>query len=236
MTNYAIDESQQKAAKLLAIAYLSTFVIVVSVNFGIYDPLHVAGDAGETARRISANKHLFRLGIVLDLLYAIGFTVIISSLYHILKDINRRTAVIATFWHSVYVFVWVMLTLKFFDALRLASGAKYLGVFADENLHSLARLFLWARFDRYYGVLLFYSLGSMLFNYLWYKSGYIPKWLSLWGVIACAWCAVCAIAYLLYPAFENTVNIWIYDTPMALFDIVLSVWLLTKGLKKSPIL
>ncbi len=226
-----VNSSKQHAAKVLGIAYLSTFVIVVYANFGIYDPLHVAGDAGETARRIADNKHLFRFGIVLDLIYAIGFTVLISSLYTILIDTNRRIALVATLWQLVYVVAWVVITLKFYDALRLASRVKYLSVFGDEHLYSLARLFLSGRFDRYYGVLLFYALGSTLFNYLWYKSGYVPRWLALYGMIACAWCAICAMAYLIYPDLEKILHLWLYDTPMALFDITLSVWLLTQGLK-----
>lgn len=232
MANFTIDESQRSAAKFAGVAYLCTFVIVVYANYGIYDPLHVQGNAAETAQRIFENKYLFRFGIVLDLLYAIGFTVLLSSLYTILKDVNKRVVTLAALWQLIYVIVWVGLTLKFFDALRLAGGAKYLQVFTAEELSALSRLFLWARFDRYYGVLLFYSLGSMLFNYLWFKSGFIPKPLALSGIIVCAWCAVCTAAYLIYPELENIFDIWFYDTPMALFDITLSVWLLTKGLKK----
>lgn len=232
MTDYTIDESQRKAAKFAGVAYLCTFAIVVYANYGIYDPLHVPGNALETAKRISENKHLFRFGIVLDLLYAIGFTVLLSSLYTILKDVNKRVVTLAAIWQLVYVIVWVAFTLKFFDALRLASGAKYLGVFANEELSALSRLFLWARFDRYYGVLLFYSLGSMLFNYLWFKSRYIPRPLAIWGIIACAWCATCAMVYLIYPDFEKIVNLWLFDLPMAFFDMTLSIWLLVKGLRK----
>jgi hypothetical protein len=227
-----VDSAKQHAAKLAGVFYLITFIIVVSANYGIYDPLHVSGDVNETARRISAHRYLFRFAIVLDLLYAVGFTILISCLYTVLRDVNRRVTVIATFWHLVYIIVWVAFTLKFFDALRLASGPKYLDVFAAENLNSLARLFLWARFDRYYGGLLFYSLGSMLFNYLWLKSGYIPKPLAVVGIIACAWCAMCTVGYLIYPSLENILDVWFYDTAMALFDLTLSIWLITKGLRK----
>lgn len=233
MANLLIDDSKKISAKLVGIAYLSTFIIVVYANFGIYDPLHVAGNATETAKRIFENQYWFRFGIVLDLVYAIGFTILISSLYTILKDVNRRLSILACVWYLVYIITWVIVTLKFFDALRLASGAKYLQVFDDENSYALARLFLFARFDRYYGVLMFYALGSTLFNILWFRSGYIPKALAVWGIVACVWCTLCAVIYLLYPDFEKTVNPWAFDLPMALFDITLSVWLLVKGLKSQ---
>jgi len=39
MSITAIDESQRKAAKIAAVAYLFTFAIVVYVNFAIHDRL-----------------------------------------------------------------------------------------------------------------------------------------------------------------------------------------------------
>jgi hypothetical protein len=33
------------------------------------------------------------------------------------------------------------------------------------------------------------------------------------------------------PAFTRIVNLWVFDTPLAIFDIVLSFWLLFKGLR-----
>lgn len=231
MTNTITDVSKQKAAKYAGFAYLFTFVIVVYNNFGIYNQLNVPGNATETARNILANEHLFRISIMADHMYAIGFILLLSSLYTILKDVNRRMVILATFWQLVYVIIWVTLTLKFFDALRLMSGANYLSVFEDANLYALSKLFLSARFDRYYGVLMFYSLGSTVFSYLWFKSRYIPGPLAIWGIISCVWCTVCATAFLVYPDFEKIINIWLFDLPMASFDITLSLWLLIKGLR-----
>jgi hypothetical protein len=39
------------------------------------------------------------------------------------------------------------------------------------------------------------------------------------------------VAYVVKPAFANVVNVWFFDTPMALFYIVLSGWLLFRGLR-----
>ena len=50
------------------------------------------------------------------------------------------------------------------------------------------------------------------------------------SVVSYAWCAFCAAAFIIFPSFEHVVNLWFFDTPMALFEIFTSVWLLTKGL------
>lgn len=231
MKNILIDAEQRKAAKLAGVAYLFTFATVVCANFGVYNKLNVPGNATDTAKNILANELLFRAGIMADLTYAVGFVLLLVSLYTILKNISRIVVLVATFWQLIYIITWVVLTLKFFDSLRLLSAASYLQVFKEEQLYSLSKLYLSARFDRYYGVLTFYSLGAASFNYLWFKSRFIPRPLALWGIIASLWCAVCAIVFIIYPNFENIVNIWLFDLPMALFDITLSFWLLIKGLK-----
>lgn len=231
--NYIITESERAAAKYVGIAYLFTFAIVVSTNYGIYDQLIIQGSAAETANRILENKILFRLGIVADLIYAIGFTVLISSLYTILKNVNKRLAILAAALLLAYIITWVAITLKFFDALRLIGGSNYLKAVGDETLFAFSKLFLNARFDRYYGVLMFSALGSACFNYLWLQSRFIPKPLAIVGIIASTWCLICSTTFLIYPDFQNTINIWLFDTATALFDIILSIFLLTKGLKNQ---
>jgi len=50
-------------------------------------------------------------------------------------------------------------------------------------------------------------------------------------VIASAWCVLCAFIFLIFPHFNKIVNDYIFDSPMALFELIVSVWLLVKGLK-----
>ena len=50
-------------------------------------------------------------------------------------------------------------------------------------------------------------------------------------MIGSAWCVFCAFVYLIFPNFNKIVNDYIFDSPMALFELVVSFWLLFKGLK-----
>ena len=230
-----IDESQRTAARVAGFAYLFTFAIVVFANFGIHDRLNVVGNAAGTAQKILANERLFRIGIACDILYCAGLVVLITALYVILKPVGRGLALLSTFWKLVYALAWIIMTLQFFDALRLVHGGDYLRAFETDRLQALAKLYLSARFDRYYGGLLFYSLGATLSSYLFLKSRYIPSLLATTGVISCAWCAFCTFVFLIFPDFTDLVNLWWFDTPMGLFEIATSLWLLFKGLSPSPL-
>ncbi|MBI3660324.1 DUF4386 domain-containing protein [Candidatus Acetothermia bacterium] len=231
MTISGIDQSQRKAARVAGFSYLFTFAIVVFANFGIHERLIVAGNAAETARNIMAHERLFRIGIASDLIYCAGVVVLLTALYVILKPVNRSLALLGAFWRLVYALMWVLMTLNFFDALRLLSGADYLRVFEAERLQALARLHLAANFDAYYVGLPFFGLASTVCSYLWFKSGYIPRALSAFGVISSAWCVICAFAFIIFPNFNETVNDWWFDTPMGIFEIAIGFWLLFKGLR-----
>jgi len=226
----AIDAPQRHAAKAAGLLYLLTFTIVVYANFGIHDRLNVAGDAAATAQKIVAHQTLFRTGVALDLLYCIGLVALIAAFYVILEPVSQGLALLSTLWKLVYATAFMVLTLKYYDVLRLVN-ADYMKAFEPDQLQALAKLYLSARFDRYYGGLLLYALGGTVSSYLLYKSNYIPRAFAAIGAASYAWCAFCAAAFLIAPDFTKLVNLWAFDTPMALFEIALSFWFLFKGLR-----
>jgi hypothetical protein len=231
MTISPVDDSQRQAAKAAGLAYLFSFAAVVFAQFRIHDRLIVDDNVAETARNILAHERLFRAGIACDLFYCAGTVVLLTALYVILKPVNRSLALLAAFCRLVYAWMWVLMTLNLFDALRLLRGADSLQAFETERLQALATLYLRARFDQYYVGLLFCGLASTVCGYLWFKSGYIPKALAVWGVLSSAFCAACTFAFIISPSVANTVNLWWFDTPMGIFDLATSFWLLFKGLR-----
>ena len=235
MTTGTINMEQRKAAKVAGFAFLITFAIVAFVNFGIVDPLVVENNASETARNILANEQLFRIGITGNLIYCAGLMVLYTALFVILTPINKGLALLGTFCRLVWVLMWLLMTLNLFDALRLISGGNYLGAFEAERLQALGRFYLAKGIDYYYVGLLFTALASTLYSYLWLKSGYIPRTLAVLGIISSAFCIACTLIFFIFPHFEKTVNLWWFDMPMVIFDIVLSFWLLFKGLRPFDI-
>jgi len=233
MTLAPIDNSQRKAAKAAGLSYLLTFAIVVYVNFAIHDRLIAEHSAAETAKNILAHALLFRVGLVGDLLYCVGVIVLLTALYVILKPVSPGLALLAALWRLVWVLMWLAMTAYLFEALRLLSSLDYLQPFGADRLQILARFYLGMRFDYYYIGLLFGSLASVVCAWLWFKSRYVPRWLAIFGIISSAFCVACTLLLYLFPNFDQIVNLWWFDSPMGIFDIVLSFWLLIKGLK-SP--
>jgi hypothetical protein len=235
MTLTAIDNSQRTAAKVAGWSGLLTFAIVVFGNFVLLNPLTVPGNAAATAQNIVAHETQFRLTVVCFLTYSLGVVVLLSALYVILKPVNPGLALVGALSRLVFALLWLLGTLNMLSALRLLGNANYLQVFEADRLQALAKLHLGANFDDYYVGLPFFGLAATICAWLWFKSNYIPRGFALYGVIASAWCVICAFVYLVFPHFNKIVNDWWFDFPMAIFELVLSFWLLFKGLKQPEI-
>jgi hypothetical protein len=231
MTFGRIDNSQRTAAKVAGWSGLVTFAIVVFGNFVLLSPLSVPGNAAATAQNIVAHETQFRLTVVCFLTYSLGVLVLLSALYVILKPLNPGLALVGALSRLVFALLWLLSTLNMLSALRLLGNANYLQVFEPDRLPALAKLYLSASFDDYYVGLPFFGLAATICAWLWFKSNYIPRGLALYGVISSAWCVFCAFVYLIFPHFNKIVNDWWFDFPMAVFELVLSFWLLFKGLK-----
>jgi hypothetical protein len=117
-----------------------------------------------------------------------------------------------------------------FAALRLLNDADYARAFTSDQLPALVRLLL-SGSDIYYVGLLFWALAGTIGGFLWFKSNYIPRLLAVSGIIASAWCGACTLVYYIVPDFSKLVNLWWFDMPLVIFEMVLSFWMLIKGLR-----
>jgi hypothetical protein len=233
MTISTIDNSQRTAAKVAGWSGLLTFAIVVFGNYVLLSPLIVSGNVAATAQNIAEHQTQLRVAVVCFLTYSLGVIVLLTALYVILKPINPGLALIGALFRFVFALLWLLAPLNLLGALRLLSNASYLQVFEPDRLQAMARLHIGANFDAYYIGLPFFGLAATACAWLWLKSKYIPRGLSIFGVIASAWCVLCAFIFLIFPHFNKIVNDYIFDSPMALFELILSFWLLFKGLKSA---
>jgi hypothetical protein len=230
MATGTIDSSQRTAAKVAGFSILFSMAIVVFANYGLLSPLLVRGDAAETARNIMAHQTQFRVAATCFVTYSLSVVVLLAALYVVLKPVNRGVALAGALFRLVFALLWLLTALNLLGALRLLGSASYLQVFEPDRLQTLARVYIAATFDDYYVGLPFFGLAATVCAWLWLKSNYIPKWLALFGVISSAFCVICAFIYLIFPGFAKPVNPYWFDSPMAIFELVLAFWILIKGL------
>jgi hypothetical protein len=78
-----------------------------------------------------------------------------------------------------------------------------------------------------------FSLGSLMFYYLLYKSKLIPRWLSGWGFVGAALFLASAFLPLLSYVSPSTL-VYLHLTG-AVNQMVLAAWLIVKGFNSSAI-
>src|SRR6516165_3348485 len=228
-----IDNSQRTAAKVAGVTGLLAVAIVVFGNYVLLSPLIVPGDAAETARNILANQTQVRVAVICFLLYSANVVVLLAALYVILRPVGPILALIGALFRLVFAVLWLLATLNLLSSLRLLGTAPYLQVFQADHVQALARLQVAATFDDYYVGLPFFGLAATICAYLWLRSGYVPKMLAAFGVVSSAWCVICAFIFLVFPNFNKVVNDYWFDSPMAIFELLVSFWLLFKGLQPA---
>src|SRR5467141_725043 len=235
MTTSTIDNSQRTAAKVAGVAGLLAFALVVFGNYVLLGPLVVPRNAVDTARNILAHETQFRAALTCFISYDIGAIVLSTALYVILAPINRGLALAGALFRVAFAMLWLIAPLNSLAALRLLGDAPYLKIFEPDRLQALARVQLAGSLDDYYVGLPFFGLAATVCAWLWLKSKYIPKGLATFGVISSACCVVCPFMFLIFPGFAKPVDPYWFDSPMAIFELILSFWLLFKGLRPSGI-
>lgn len=225
-----IEPAQQTAARLAGLLYLLMMFIAMFGELYARSRLIVANDALQTATNLAASPTLFRIGIVSVLIKQAGDVVLLWALYIVLSPVNKNLALLAAFWRLVECSSFGMIALTDFGALRLAGGTSYLRAFDSTQLAALSRFFISVHHPGGQIAMFFFALGSTLFAFLWFQSGYIHRALAVLGIAASLLVLAGTFAILLVPAVESFITpaYWI---PIFVFEVTLGFWLLLKGIR-----
>ena len=228
-----IGQTQQNAAKVAGFTLIFAIAIVVISNYSVTFRF-IVPDAAETAQNLMAHKASFRFNVFCNLIYLITLIIMTTSLYVVLRPVNKNFALAAAFARFVYALMWSLMAINIFSAMRLLGDTGFLEVFEKGQLQALSKLHLNNSWDAYYVGLPFWGLASTVISYLLFKSRYIPKALAIFGIISSVWCVFCAFAYIIFPGYGEIVHLGLFDVPLTIFEVTLGFWLLIKGLKAHP--
>src|SRR5450432_1364185 len=221
MKTSTIDNSQRKAAKVVGFAYLFALVPALFAEFYARGHLIVFDNAAQTAQNILEHERLFRLGTASNIIVFAVDIALITSLYVVLKPVNRMLALLAAGWGLIETAILVVVTLNDLDVLRILSGANYLQAFEVSQLQALARLSIGAHDATYNVGLVFAGLRSSSFCYLWFKSGFIPRVLAAWGLFASFMMGACAFSFIIFPGLRKVIPVEIYGSLIFGFELTM---------------
>ena len=231
IANRITDLSQKKAVKIAGIMFLFAF-IAPTLNWTlVLSKLNVAGNALATANNIVANEFVFRMGITIELFMSVGLIILGLALYVILKPINKNFAMLALLLKLIEATLMAVTVLLPYIALQVLSGNSQTTLFTQEQLLLPIGLIFNSHTAITSVPMVFLGLDMMIFSYLFLKSKYIPSILAGFGILSFALILFQSLMFMLTPEYAMKPMIQIiFWTPSGLFEIMIGIWLLVKGI------
>ena len=218
-----------KAARVAGAVYLS---LVLTAPFSLlYVPgkLIVRGNAAATASNILTHEMLFRLCIVSELLSSVIFICLGLALYRLLSGVNKTWAGAMVALVLVSAAVGFLNVLNYVAALTLIHGTEFLAAFETPQRYALGMLFLRLHGQGEMMNEIFWGLWLFPFGLLVFRSGFLPRFLGVWLMLACfVWVALSLIALLFPPYYEAAFKM---AQPVLFAELAIMLWLLIKGAK-----
>jgi hypothetical protein len=232
MTNRIAGTSQHKAARVAGFMFLFSLIVPLLNWTFVLSKFIVAENVIATANNIMADELIFRIGITIELIMSVGLVVLALALFIILKPVNKNLALLALFLKLAEATIVAVIVLVHFIALQILNGEAYLTVFTPEQLQAPVGFLLNKHTVLYSIPMVFLGLDMIVFSYLFSKSKYIPKILAGFGILSFALIFIHALMYIIAPKYATMlINQIIFYAPSGLFEIIIGIWLLSKGIK-----
>ena len=225
MTN-SLANVKNNYTKIAGITYALIIIIAMfpSMIFDIGSLLK----AENAANNMVCKEGLFRIAIAVEFLMFVLVMVLSWALYALLKPVNKNLALLGLIFRFGEALLGCVVIMFILTILIFLSGAEYLQAFEPAQLQALARSFL-KLYGVGYDILLFImGVGGVVYCYLFYISSYIPRVLSIWGMITYSTMVVYGFVNI---AVHNAPSELAYAmAPGALFELTIGLWLVFKGI------
>jgi len=203
----------------------ATFLLYIATglsNMALSGRIGGKGTAGQLAA-MAEHSSLVGVDILLALVQA-GYALVLGvTLYALTRDEDRELAVIAMCCRAAEGFVIVLTSFRALALLWLATATTTAAT--GNATGSLATLLLKSGEWTMLVAATCFSVGSLIFSYLFLRAQTIPVSLAWIGVIASV-LLVSVLPLQLAGFIEGSFLVWI---PMLLFEVPLGFWLIIKG-------
>ena len=204
--------------------------MILGITRAFFSPTFmVSGDAAATARNIMGAEPAYRAGLLTDFVSQVMFIYLVAVLYKLLRHGNKNQAVLMVLLVLAGVAIAVANLIFQFVPLALLSGAGYLSSFSKPQLEALSLGFLTLHGTGVSLATAFWGLWLFPFGYLVIKSGYFPRILGVFLMIAGVGYVVLSATSIAMP--EARQALFRYLMPLFFGEVPIILWLLIKGAK-----
>ncbi|MEO1242791.1 MAG: DUF4386 domain-containing protein [Pseudomonadota bacterium] len=218
-------QSATLMARIAGFSYLMYTVAGLYITFGPVPPFSPFSGGDAPGAEL---EFLFRTGFAAETLLYTFVCLSAAAMYVALRPVSPGVAIMGAFCRLVEAAMGAtFITLKY-AAFAAITNRDLLTAFSDAERGALMGLFAHLHGASIFFLLIPMAVGGVLFFGLFFRSRFIPRWLSAWGVLTYAIIGGVATSVLLFPEIRN--NIMLFFLPGALFEWVVALWLLFAGI------
>src|SRR5437868_14691192 len=222
------EMSPRTKGRFAGAVYLLYVIAGIYAQAFVSDRLVVMRDAATTAANILANQSAYRVGFTVYLIEMAGQIATLVLFYQLLKPVSRTGAMLAAAFELTGCGIKIFSRLFYFAPLLVLNmDASYLRVFNKEQLDAIALLLL--KINDYGAAiaLAFFGFSTLLQGWLIYRSGFLPRWLGVLGIVG-------GLGWLTFLSPSLGMSVFLYVALYSLIGVILTVgWLLTVGVDEQ---
>lgn len=188
-------------------------------------------DAPNYLVNVAANESQVMIGMLVQCIWALTTVGIPVMLFPILKKHNEALALgffSLRLIESVFIFLALvcqlsLLTLSKEFVTGVLDASYYLA--SGTLLHAVRDWAIWV------GPSITFALSALVLNYALYRSKFVPRWLSSWGLVG----SLIYIPAELLAFFGFDQFLMVLAATLALQEMALAIWLIVKGFNSAAI-
>ena len=228
-------EIKMKSDRKTAIAVGVLFLLGFAGAFGpvmvkpiLDDPMYLA--------RIFENQNTVMMGVLAQLIMALACAGIAIGLYPILKKYNEALALGAVGFRLIENIFQIVAALALLTLLTLSKESGNATGFAQSAFQaagiSLHAIHFWSALVlAHFG----FCLGALMYYYVFFRSGLIPRWLSVWGMVGILLHMTGALITMFTQVDPFSTSTSLLSIPIGLNELVLAGWLIVRGFDPSAV-
>jgi hypothetical protein len=176
--------TQRDAARIAGYALLLIMPMAMFAFFFVLEKVVVPGNATETVGNIIASEGLFRFAIASFVLVVYLDIIVAWALYVLLEPVNRALSLLVAWLRLAYAVILGTAVADLLNVVRLLHAPVDSAQVDTSHLHTHMMTVIASFYDGWAIGLAVFGLHLMSLGYLFVKSGYIPRLVSVLVIIA----------------------------------------------------
>ena len=223
--------THKSVARIVGVLFIMA-TVPFSLSVIILQPVLGAPDL---LAQVALEQDRVSVGILLELVNHIAVVSIAVLLYPVLKPFSERLALGYVVARSIEAVLFAIATMHLLTLIFLSHEFVAAGSYAAAHFHTLSNVLIAGHdWDNAPLAFIAFSLGALMMNYMLYRARLVPRWISVFGLLAAA-SILTARLMLLFGLELSSDTVAMMDSPIFLQEMVFAVWLIFKGFDRSAL-